>query len=132
MKHQIIIGIGSNTAPQRNIDRAKEELELHFEDISWSPFIPTEAIGFDGPPFVNGLSEASTSLTEPEVHLILKEIESRLGSHHADKRAGKVVIDLDLMAFDGQKRHERNWQFPFQQQLLEALHGAKNKNNSCL
>jgi len=132
MKHQIIIGIGSNTAPQHNISRAKDQLELLFDDISYSPFIPTEPIGLDSPPFVNGLLQASTPLNEQEVHLIIKEIESRLGSTPADKKAGKVVIDLDLMAFDGQKRHERNWQFPFQQQLLEALQSENNKNNSCI
>ena len=49
-----------------------------------------------------------------------------MGRTPTDKRNGKVVIDLDLMAFDGQRRHERNWLFPFQAQLLKALNDKPN------
>lgn len=69
---------------------------------------------------------ASTTLDEAEVSRLLKDMESRLGRTPADKRDGKVVIDLDLMAFDGQRRHERNWLFPFQAQLLKALNDKPN------
>ena len=126
MIHTIIIGIGSNCHPNENIRRAEERLTALFHDCVWSPFITTEPVGVSSDPFINGLLQASTSFDESEINRLLKETESLLGRNPADKQNGKVIIDLDLMAFDGQRRHERNWLFPFQEQLLKALNNKPN------
>lgn len=126
MIHTIIIGIGSNCHPSENLRRAEERLTALFHDCVWSPFITTEPVGISSEPFINGLLQASTSFEESEINRLLKETESLLGRNPADKQNGKVIIDLDLMAFDGQRRHERNWLFPFQEQLLKALNNKPN------
>ncbi len=126
MTHGIIIGIGSNFQPTENVRRAGALLTRLFHDCEWSPFVTTEPVGLHSDPFLNGLLRASTTLDEAEVSRLLKDMESRLGRTPTDKQDGKVVIDLDLMAFDGQRRHERNWLFPFQAQLLKALNDKPN------
>ena len=126
MIHTIIIGIGSNLESEENVRRAGKTLTGLFHDCVWSPFIRTEPVGICSKPFLNGLLRATTTLDETEINRLLKETESQLGRSPVDKQNGKVTIDLDLMAFDGQRRHDRNWLFPFQERLLKALNNKPN------
>ena len=51
---------------------------------------------------------------------VLKETERRLGRTHNED--GIVVLDLDLLEYDGLRYHEDDWNRDYIQQLMKELH----------
>jgi hypothetical protein len=43
------------------------------------------------------------------------------GRTQAKRLLGIVPIDIDLMEFDGEKRHQLDWQRPYVKELIDGL-----------
>ena len=66
--------------------------------------------------YMNRLVRGTTSLHYDELQQLLKSIEASTGrSPHS------VTIDLDLMQYDQQRYHEKDWPRPYIQQLLPDI-----------
>ncbi|MFP4472758.1 MAG: 2-amino-4-hydroxy-6-hydroxymethyldihydropteridine diphosphokinase [Candidatus Omnitrophota bacterium] len=97
----VIIAVGSNIDPDRNIPRAKDALEKCGEIIKQSAWIKTPPIGItDQPDFINGAVLLLSALTQPELRFRLKMIEDRLGRDRSQPKYGPRPIDLDIVVWN--------------------------------
>lgn len=102
-KHECIIGVGSNIDPEENIARALAILRGETEVISVSQFIKTAPVGFiDQPDFLNGAVKLLTAEDKNVFNFYLKSIEDRLNRDRSAPKYGPRVIDLDMVAWDGE------------------------------
>jgi len=103
MKHECIIGIGSNIEPEQNIAAALFFLRQEQELIAISTFIKTSPIGIpDQPDFLNGAAKVLTEMEMAEFKNYLKNIEKRLKRDRTTPKYGPRTIDLDLVKWDGE------------------------------
>ena len=119
-EHQIIISLASNKDQESHIAAAREQLvqlltECHFTSAIWTE--PINSIRKE--PYLNQLCQGTTALGEGLLCEVLKETEKRLGRTHNED--GIVTIDLDLLQYDGQRYHLRDWERNYVKNLLSEL-----------
>ena len=100
--HEVIISLASNDNQEANLAKAREQLtqlmtEVHFTSAIWTEPIVGEGL-----------------LCE-----VLKETEKRIG--RIKNEDGVVVVDLDLLEYDGQRHHLRDWSRNYVKDLLNEL-----------
>lgn len=94
------IAIGSNIDPDENIWRALSHLEQLFGELKISSVYQSEAVGFEGPDFLNLVVAVDTSETPLTIKTTLKGIEDRLGRQRSsDTSFDSRTIDLDLILY---------------------------------
>ena len=118
--HQIIISLASNKDQEAHMAAAREQLvqlltEAHFTSAIWTE--PINSIRKE--PYLNQLCQGTTALGEGLLCEVLKETEKRLGRTHNED--GIVTIDLDLLQYDGQRHHLRDWDRNYIKDLLNKL-----------
>ena len=64
--------------------------------------------------YMNRLVVGKTELSVDDLQNLLKQIESETRRTHE-----AVTIDLDLMQYDGQRYHEKDWQRPYVTMLIK-------------
>lgn len=97
-------------------------LENLFPEIVFTEALTTKPYGDHYKrPFVNVLAVAYHSAGADEINAQLKEIEKRLGRTTEDKAKGKVVIDLDLIAADGEILRPKDFERSYVQDLLPQI-----------
>jgi len=69
--------------------------------------------------YLNQLCKGTTAFGEGLLCEVLKETEKRIG--RIKKEDGIVVIDLDLLEYDGKRHHLRDWNRDFVKNLLNEL-----------
>ena len=119
-EHEVIISLASNENQERTLERAKEQLtqlltEVHFTSAIWTE--PINSIRKE--PYLNQLCKATTAFGEGLLCEVLKETEKRLG--RTNNEDGIVAIDLDLLQFDGQRHHLRDWERSYVKDLIKEL-----------
>ena len=132
--HSILLSLASNHEQEKNLGEAREALAQVLVSPDYTPAILTEPYGkkqsssshlspLTSHPskYLNQLVSAQTSLDCDELILRLKEIEKAQGRDDEARRQGLVPIDLDLLLYDQQRFHLRDWQRPYIQQLLPEL-----------
>ena len=109
-----------------NIERAKASLAELFSDIVVSPTIPTEPLGssFQGSQFYNAIARCTTEMDSGTLIATLKDEERALGDRASLRQRGVVVLDLDLLKYDGQKFHDTDWERTYIKQLLKTIQTA--------
>jgi len=97
----ILIGVGSNAAPECWVPAAVRLVRDAFGAVRLSTFYLTRPLGDPAqPPYVNGVIAASTALALPGVRAALRGIESRCGRvRDPQKRFAARTMDLDLLTF---------------------------------
>lgn len=120
MKHQVIIALGSNYLPSVYIQWASERLATLLNDCRLSRKLWTTDIKGSGKMYQNRLAYGTTELSVEELQAILKQLEIATG-----RTKEKVTIDLDLMQYDKERYHEKDWQRPY----IKVLY---NKDNCLL
>ena len=118
--HQIIISLASNKDQEAHMAAAREQLvqlltEAHFTSAIWTE--PINSIRKE--PYLNQLCQGTTALGDGLLCEVLKETEKRLGRTHNED--GIVTIDLDLLQYDGQRHHLRDWDRNYVKDLLKEL-----------
>lgn len=96
----ILILLGSNIAPRRNLVDAVDRLSEWFEVRAVSRIFATKAVGSDGPDFLNAAVQIGTTLSPCAIQFdALRTIEAQLGRlRSADPNAPRT-IDLDLVVY---------------------------------
>lgn len=98
----VIIGVGSNIEPEKNITLAEYTLANKFNFIAKSNFIKTAPIGYtDQDDFINGAFKIETDLNREALRKELKNIEDKLGRVRTENKNGPRTIDLDIAVYDG-------------------------------
>ena len=112
--HTATILLGSNINPEKNINKAIHRL---MQECKWrksSQIWETEAIGSDGPDFLNIAIVIETPLLENELkYKVLRKIEKELGRVRVENKDAPRTIDLDIIIFDDQVVDQDLWQRSF-------------------
>lgn len=119
-QHSIIISLASNYDQQGNLAKAREQLKVLLSDIQFTKELWTQPVNnHRQEPYLNQLCQATTNLGANLLSEVLKELEKRLGRTHNEE--GIVTIDLDLMAYDGQRHHLKDWDRSYIKELISEL-----------
>ena len=119
-QHQIIISLASNENQEANLQAAREQLtqllsEVHFTSAIWTD--PINSIRQE--PYLNQLCRATTAFSMNLLNEVLKEMEKRLG--RTNNEDGIVTIDLDLLQYDENRYHLRDWSRNYVKDLINEL-----------
>ena len=107
-QHEVIISLGSNENQEENLTKAREQLTQLMTEVHFTSAIWTEPINSSRKePYLNQLCKGTTAFSEGLLCEVLKETEKRIG--RIKNEDGIVVIDLDLLEYDGQRHHLRDW-----------------------
>ena len=119
-QHHIIISLASNDGQEAHLAAAREQLTQLLTEARFTSAIWTEPINsIRKELYLNQLCTGTTALGEGLLGEVLKETERRLGRIHNED--GIVAIDLDLLQYDNQKYHLRDWSRDYVKNLLNEL-----------
>lgn len=118
----ILLSIGSNTFAKTNIDKAKRMLSFLFPGIVFSEPILTEPEDDKyAYLFRNVLAKADTEMSPEEIIDKIKQTERAVGRSPRDKYLGRMIIDIDLIQYDGRILRPQDYERDYVQQLLPTL-----------
>ena len=107
-QHEVIISLASNENQEANLAKAREQLTQLMEEVHFTSAIWTEPVNcIRKEPYLNQLCRATTAFSMNLLNEVLKETEKRLGRTHNED--GIVAIDLDLLKYDEEQHHLRDW-----------------------
>ncbi|MDE6647678.1 MAG: 2-amino-4-hydroxy-6-hydroxymethyldihydropteridine diphosphokinase [Prevotella sp.] len=112
-RHAVLISIGSNSRQSAHVQWASQRLSLLLGSVRLSRVIWTRDVKGTGAFYMNRLVSGTTTLSVVQIEQKLKELEAATG-----RREGTVTLDLDLMQYDDERRHLRDWPRPYIQQLI--------------
>jgi 2-amino-4-hydroxy-6-hydroxymethyldihydropteridine diphosphokinase len=112
--HQAYLSLGSNIQPEINLPKAIELLYGYGQILKISSAWETEAVGSDGPNYLN----ACVLFTTPFVPIELKEqvlrpIEAKLGRIRSKDKNAPRTMDIDIIIFDEQSCNDKFWKLAF-------------------
>jgi len=96
---RVYVSIGSNQQRERNVRAAVDGLRERFGRLRLSSVYETEAVGFDGDPFLNLVAGFDTARELEQVVDALRDIEIRAGRKRTEKRYGPRTLDLDVLTY---------------------------------
>lgn len=99
------LSLGSNVEPERHLAAAVAALIERFGRLEVSPVYRSEAVGFDGPAFLNLAVGLDSDLDPVQLDAWLHGLEDRLGRRRDGPRFSSRTIDLDLLLFDDRVLH---------------------------
>lgn len=123
MNHNtVILSLASNRFQARNLSKARQCLgeilyDLHFTSELWTE--PYHSSCRDA--YLNQLAKGLTTLDETQLNQRLKALEVSFGRTPTKRRLGIVPIDLDILSFNHEQRHERDWERPYIQALIDQI-----------
>lgn len=112
--HQVLISIGSNNVQSAHIHWASGRLSFLLRKIRFSRLMWTPDIKGTGRLYMNRLATGVTELTAEEIINRLKEVEDETG-----RSKERVTIDLDLLQYDQNRYHLRDWSRPYVTELID-------------
>jgi 2-amino-4-hydroxy-6-hydroxymethyldihydropteridine diphosphokinase len=119
-QHEVTISLGSNENQEENLMKAREQLTQLMTEVHFTSAIWTEPINSSRKePYLNQLCKGTTAFSEGLLCEVLKETEKRIG--RIKNEDGIVVIDLDLLEYDGQRHHLRDWSRDYVKMLIGEL-----------
>ena len=119
-EHHIIISLASNINHEANLEAARTQLTQLLSEVHFTSAIYTEPVGtLRQEPYLNQLCKGTTALGMNLLNEVLKEIEKRLGRTHNED--GIVTVDLDLLEYDGERFHHRDWKRNYVKDLIKEL-----------
>lgn len=120
--NRVVIGVGSNIDPDKNIPAARERIAREHKVFAESQFVETEPVGFeDQPNFVNGAVLIGTQMERDELNDWLHEVERELGRVRGENRFGPRTIDLDVVVWNGEIVDGNVYDRPFLRQAVLEL-----------
>lgn len=97
---QVFLGLGSNMDPEKHIDFALLKLSRAFGPLSQSSRYKTQALGFEGPSFINMVVGLDTRLSPKAVALKCQELEVAVGRVRSGESGNcSRTIDIDMLLF---------------------------------
>ena len=120
MCHRVILSLASNRFQSKNLCRARQCLEEILADIQYTTEHWTEPMGNCSrqDAYLNQLAQGTTALDEQQLNEWLKKTELSFGRTEQKRRLGIVPIDLDILEFDGIRRHLRDWERQYVKELI--------------
>ena len=96
----VFLGVGSNIERERYIVAGLDALQQLFGHLSLSPVYESDAIGFDGEPFLNLVVRVETQLGVGALQKALRHIEFEHGRPQNASRFSARQLDIDILTYD--------------------------------
>jgi 2-amino-4-hydroxy-6-hydroxymethyldihydropteridine diphosphokinase len=93
------ISVGSNVDRERSIRGAVDDLHSAYGALVISPVYETEAVGFEGEPFLNLVIGIETDEAVGAVNRRLRAIEDAHGRVRGPDKFAPRTLDLDLLTY---------------------------------
>jgi 2-amino-4-hydroxy-6-hydroxymethyldihydropteridine diphosphokinase len=97
---RVYVSIGSNIEREKNVRAALDALHNWFGELVLSPVYESEAVGFDGEPFLNLVVGVNTGLTVGELSRRFKQLEADNGRRRDVPKFSGRTLDLDILTYD--------------------------------
>ena len=95
----VYISIGSNIDRERYVVAALDALVGWFGELDISPVYESEAVGFDGSPFLNLVVGVKTNLSVGELSQHFKLLEAENGRRKEAPKFSARTLDLDILTY---------------------------------
>lgn len=95
----VFISIGTNIDRERHVRIALDALQDWFGELSLSPVYESEAVGFDGSPFLNLVVRVTTRLSVGELSRRFKRLETENGRRPDAPKFSPRTLDLDILTY---------------------------------
>ena len=95
----VYVAAGSNVEPEMNLARACREIAQSWPDVIFSRAYRNQAVGFDGPDFLNMVLGFRTREPIGKVLVRLREIETICGRPSNAPKWASRAMDLDVLLF---------------------------------
>ena len=96
---RVYISIGSNVDRERYVTAALDALSAWFGELIISPVYDSEAVGFDGSPFLNLVVGVDTTLPVAELSQRFKQLEAENGRRRDVPKFSARTLDLDILTY---------------------------------
>jgi 2-amino-4-hydroxy-6-hydroxymethyldihydropteridine diphosphokinase len=93
---RVCLSLGSNVEPERHLREALRALRRRFGPVDASPVYRSEAVGFEGPAFLNCAAAFDCDLDRAALRAWLREREDASGRDRSLPRYGDRTLDLDI------------------------------------
>ena len=97
---QVYLGVGSNIERERYITAGLDALTQRFGELQFSPVYNSEAVGFEGQPFLNLVVALHTELDVGALAKELRHIEFEHGRPANASRYSPRQLDIDILTYD--------------------------------
>ncbi len=94
------LSLGSNVDPSRHLALALAALRERFGRIVESPWYRTQAIGFEGPDFINLVVGIDTELPAIALDAWLHALEDQAARDRSLPRFASRTLDVDVVLYD--------------------------------
>ncbi len=112
--HKVILSIGSNIAPEKNLKLAISALRLKGQILAVSSAWESKAIGGSAPNYLNACLIFLTPLSIEQVREnIIRHIEAKLGRERRGDKFAPRPIDIDIVMFDEEMFKLEYWNRAF-------------------
>lgn len=119
-EHEVIISLASNEQQEQHMQAARTQLGMLLKDLRFTTAHWTEPINSHRKePYLNQLCRGTTTFSANLLEEVLKETEKRLGRTHNED--GIVAIDLDLLQYDDDRYHLRDWERNYVKDLIKEF-----------
>ncbi len=108
----VYLSIGSNIQREKHIRAGVKALQQIFGAVSLSSVYESDAVGFEGSPFLNLIAVFETIKTPTEVDAILDGIEKDNGRTAEQKKFNPRTLDLDLVLYGDYISEDPNLEIP--------------------
>jgi 2-amino-4-hydroxy-6-hydroxymethyldihydropteridine diphosphokinase len=99
---RVWISLGSNIDREENLRAAVRSLRSLLGPLLLSPVYESEAVGFEGAPFLNLVAGADTDRGPVQLVEAFRRIEADLGRRRGMAKFSPRTIDIDLLTYGDQ------------------------------
>ena len=96
---RVLLGLGSNIERERYIVAGLDALRVLFGEVALSSVYDSEAIGFEGQPFLNMVVAVDTELPVSELARQLRHVEKEYGRPVNATRFSSRQLDIDILTY---------------------------------
>ena len=114
MQHPAYLSLGSNIEPEIYLPRAIDLLKERSDILSLSSAWESEAVGSEGPNFLNACLLLKSPFTLQDLREgVLHPIETVLGRQRTDDKYAPRTIDIDVVIFDDRSCNAKFWNMAY-------------------
>lgn len=119
MNHSVVIALASNCSQEQYLREAQQRLTQILSVTRFTPSLWTDPVNSSRQDqYLNMLAYAETDMSFADLNATLKQIESEMGRTQEERLQGIVRIDLDIMRYDDQRHHLKDWERDYIKKLL--------------
>lgn len=93
----VYLGLGSNIDAEANLALGVRELRARYGELVLSAVYQSQAVGFDGPDFLNCVVGFDSEDSAVDIHRAIEAIHGLAGRERGSERFASRPLDIDLL-----------------------------------